>query len=255
MSPEPNHSHYSYTIYADAATAEEFDQTRFGGQIGQLVATAQEKVLDEFLGNMRGQTVLDVGSGTGRAAFAVARLGAEVTAVDRSDEMLKVARSHAASANLPVCFLPGDANALMFPDESFDLVISLRMLMHTPDWRRCLGEMCRVSRHRVIFDYPPLVSAPALQMFVRHIARLAGRRVETYHVISTLAASSVLKAHGFRIARLQRQFVLPIALHKLVNSRRFTEISESALSALGLLWLLGSPVTIMAERCPEVARH
>lgn len=66
VSPEPNHSHYSYTIYADPATAEEFDQTRFGGQIGQLVATAQERVLDECLGDMHGKTALDVGSGTDR---------------------------------------------------------------------------------------------------------------------------------------------------------------------------------------------
>ncbi len=253
MSPAPDSSHYSYSFYSDPATAQEFDQSRFGGQIGQLVALAQEQVIDEFLVDLHGLTALDVGSGTGRAALALARLGASVTAVDVSEQMLRVARSHAEAASLPVTFVPGDANSLEFADQSFDLVISLRMLMHTPNWKRCLGEMCRVSRRRVVFDYPPLVSAPAVQMLLRRLARLAGRRVETYHVISTPAARSVLRAHEFQVARFHRQFVLPIALHKLVGSRRFTQLSESALAAVGLLHVLGSPVTIMAERCPGLA--
>ena len=40
----------------------------------------------------------------------------------------------------------GDAHALDFPDRSFDVVVSLRVLMHTPNWRRCLAELCRVGR-------------------------------------------------------------------------------------------------------------
>ncbi len=247
--------HYSYTLYADAGMAEKFDQSRFGGQVGQLVALAQEHVLADFLGDLHGATALDVGSGTGRAAFALARLGARVTALDRSQEMLRVAKAHAEASGLEVEFVPGDANSLMFPDQSFDVVISLRMLMHTPDWRHCLGEMCRVARQRVVFDYPPLVSAPALQVLYRRLAQMAGRQVETYHVISTLAARSELRENGFQVVRLHRQFVLPIALHKLIGSRRFTELSESLLSAIGLPRLLGSPVTMMAERCPDAGRR
>ena len=249
MSRLPRRSHYSYTLFADPAVVEQFDQTRFGGEIGHLVALAQERVLDDFAGDLHGASVLDVGTGTGRAALAMAKIGGKVTGIDTSQEMLKVARSHAEAEGLEVEFVRGDAHALDFPDEAFDLVVSLRMLMHTPNWRQCLGEMCRVARHRVIFDYPPLFSAPTVQMVLRRLARIAGRRVETYHVISTLAARSVLHANGFQIERLHRQFVLPIALHKKVGSRRFTELSESTLARLGLLHVFGAPATIMAQRC------
>jgi SAM-dependent methyltransferase len=250
--PSPD-SHYSYSIYADRKTADAFDQSRFGGPIGQLVAAAQEQVLVDFAGGLAGISVLDVGTGTGRAALALARRGAEVMGIDPSEEMLRVARSNAERQELTVEFRPGDAHSLPFEDRSFDLVTSLRVLMHTPDWQRCLGELCRVAKRRVIFDFPPLASASALQVILRRLARLVGRRAETYHVISTAAACGILKSHGFRVVRMHRQFVLPIALHKLVGSPRFTEHVEAALAATGLRRLFGSPVTILAERCDDAA--
>ena len=58
-----------------------------------------------------------------------------------------------------------------------------------------------------------------------------------------------LRRSGFRVRAVHRQFVLPIALHKAVGSRRFTVAVEGWLARLGLLRLFGSPVTVVAERC------
>ena len=248
MGQSKNNKHYSYSIYADSATAERFDDSHFGGPIGQLILEMQERVLLDFLGDPRSITALDIGTGTGRAAFAMAHAGVRVTGADASREMLKVARTHAAEGGLTLAFLPGDAHALPFANRSFDVAVSLRMLMHTLDWRRCLGELCRVARRRVIFDYPPLISFAALQTGARKMAQYAGRRVEAYHVIPTGTVHSVLRSNGFEITRMDRQFVLPIALHKLIGSRRFTANAEHALAAIGLLRLIGSPVTIAADR-------
>lgn len=248
MGQSKNNKHYSYSIYADSATAERFDDSHFGGPIGQLILEMQERVLLDFLDDPHSIRALDVGTGTGRAAFAMARAGARVTGADASHEMLKVAQTHAAESGLTLAFLRGDAHALPCANQSFDVVVSLRMLMHTPDWRRCLGELCRVARRRVIFDYPPWISFAALQTGARKMAQYAGRRVEAYHVIRTSTVRSVLRSSGFEITKIHRQFVLPIALHKLVGSRRFTINSERALAAVGLLRLIGSPVSIVAER-------
>jgi hypothetical protein len=51
------------------------------------------------------------------------------------------------------------------------------------------------------------------------------------------------------VRTVHRHFVLPIALHKAVGSRRFTVAVEGWLERLGLLRLFGSPVTVVAERC------
>jgi SAM-dependent methyltransferase len=247
--PSPQPAHYSYAAYADPAMAERFDRLRFGGPIGRLLLEEQERVLDAFLGDVRDRAIVDVGTGTGRAALALARRGARVVGVDASDEMLAVARARASAEGVTVSFDRGDAHGLAFPDRAFDHAVSLRVLMHTPDWRRCVGELCRVTRQRVVVDFPALVSAAALQAGTRRLAYAAGRPVEAYRVISLSSVRREFARRGFRVRDVHRQFVLPIALHKRFGSRGLTRAIEGALAALGLLTLAGSPVTIVAERC------
>lgn len=251
MSREPAGptDHYSYAVYADPAMAETFESLRFSGPIGRLIAEEQERIIARFLEPVAGRTILDVGTGTGRAAIALAKRGAVVTGVDASSEMLAVAKRRAEEAGAAVTFATGDAHSLTFPDRSFDAVVCLRVLMHTPGWRQSLGELCRAARTRVVFDYPALASVAALQAVVRRVAYAAGARVEAYRVFSDRAMRHALDANGFRLVETHRQFVLPIALHKRVGSRAATERIEGALASVGLRRLLGSPVTAMAERC------
>ena len=241
--------HYSYRLYADASMADRFDAMRFSGPIGTLLAETQDRVIAGFLGDVAGRAILDVGTGTGRAAIGLARKGARVTGVDASAEMLRVARDRAASEQADVVFAVGDAHHLDFGDRAFDCAVSLRVLMHTPDWRRCLAELCRVAGDRVVFDYPSALSAAALQAGWRRALAAAGRPVEAYRVLRASAVRREVARAGFRIDRVHRQFVLPIALHKALGSRRLTIGLERLLAAIGLLRLFGSPVTVVAVRC------
>jgi len=241
--------HYSYSVYADPAMAEAFDALRFSGPIGRLIAETQEQVIAEFLDPVTDRTILDVGTGTGRAAIALAVRGAVVTGVDASAEMLAVAERRAEAARVRVTFVRGDAHGLRFDARTFDSVVCLRVLMHTPDWRQSLSELCRVARQSIVFDYPALRSAAALQAAVRRAAHATGVRTEAYRVFSERSVNTALAAAGFRVRRVHRQFVLPIALHKALGSVRLTTRVERALGAMGLRRLLGSPVTVLAERC------
>lgn len=241
--------HYSYSAYADPAMAASFDAKRFGGPIGRMLLDDQERVLAQFLGDVSNRRVLDMATGTGRAALALAKRGALVTGVDASREMLSVARARAADAGLSIDFAEGDAHALAFPDRAFDAVVCLRMLMHVPEWRTALSELCRVTGHRLVFDYPALGSAAALHVMGRRAAVALGRKVEAYRVFRSGDIARELDRHGFRINATHKQFVLPIALHKAIGSSGFTRNVESLLAGAGMLRLAGSPVTIAAERC------
>jgi 2-polyprenyl-3-methyl-5-hydroxy-6-metoxy-1,4-benzoquinol methylase len=245
----PTPGHYSYTVYADPATAQTFDRRRFGGPIGELIAREQGRVLANFVGRIKDRVILDVGTGTGRAALMLARGGARVTGVDASLEMLAVAQHRAAEESLPVRFLPGDVHRLEFDDRAFDVVISLRLLMHAADWRQSIAELCRVADQLVIIDYPSSASFAMFQSLARRVTHALGARTEPYRVLSDREIARELKRSGFLVRSVHRQFVLPIAVHKAIGSPRFTKRSRKLSDHLGLLRLFGTPVTIVAERC------
>jgi ubiquinone/menaquinone biosynthesis C-methylase UbiE len=246
--PATRPDHYSYTVYADPAMADQFDRARFSGPIGEWLAETQAALLCEYAGPGGGGAVLDVGTGTGRAALVLAAAGASVTAIDASAEMLRVAKARAEARQAGVHFAIGDAHHLEFDSRTFDTVVSFRVLMHTPNWRQCVAEACRVARRRVIVDYPAALSAAALQAAGRRVAHRLGARTEPYRVFTAAAMRDAFAAHGFRIVRQHRQFVLPIAFHKTLGSRATSERIERVLEATGLLGLAGSPVTVLAER-------
>jgi 2-polyprenyl-3-methyl-5-hydroxy-6-metoxy-1,4-benzoquinol methylase len=236
-------------VYADPATARTFDDRRFGGPIGDLVAVSQAAILHGAVAPAAGRRVLDVGTGTGRAALLLARAGAIVTGVDASEEMLGVARRRAVEEGLAITFDGGDAHALAFPSRAFDVVVSLRVLMHTPGWRTCLAECCRVADRLVVFDYPAARSLAVIQAASRRAAGALGVNTEAYRVFRDRTIATTLADQGFAIRATHKQFVLPIAFHKAIGSRSFTERVEAMLGRTGLLSLFGSPVTVVAERC------
>jgi ubiquinone/menaquinone biosynthesis C-methylase UbiE len=240
--------HYSYAHYADRDVAEGFDALRFSGPIGRYLLEAQQALLFAALAPLPETRILDVGAGTGRAALALAEAGAIVTGVDASREMLDVARTRAAEKRLSVVFEVADAHALPFPDRSFDATVCFRLLMHVPDWRTCVRELCRVSATRVVLDFPAKASFAAIESASRRRAAAAGRKTEPYRVIAERDMRETLTQNGFRLVRVDRQFVLPIAVHKRVGAIGFTKAVEATLGAVGLRRLLGSPVTMVAER-------
>jgi ubiquinone/menaquinone biosynthesis C-methylase UbiE len=245
----PRDDHYSYTLYADPATARTFDDRRFGGPIGSLVASTQARVLTNMVGRVHERPILDVGTGTGRAALLLARGGARVTGVDASEQMLAVARQRAADEGVKAAFQLGDAHDLAFPDRAFDVAVSLRLLMHTPKWQRCISELCRVADRLVIVDYPSATSAALIESTMRRILHRAGMATEPYQVFRQRTIKEAFESCGFQIRSVHRLFVLPIALHKAIGSRRLTVATEHLLDRAHLLNTFGSPVTLVAERC------
>ena len=98
-----------------------------------------------------GERALDVCCGTGDLAFALARAGAEVSALDFSAAMLDVARRRAAITNhqssiLNPQFQSGDAMRLPFADNLFDVVTVGYGLRNLSSWETGLREMHRVAK-------------------------------------------------------------------------------------------------------------
>ena len=125
--------HYSYTIYADPDTARTFDARRFGGPIGELVAEhAGARARRACSARSRTVAILDVGTGTGRAALLLARGGAHVTGVDASERDAGRRAAARRDEGAAIRFRGRRCARARFPDRSFDVAVSLRVLMHTP---------------------------------------------------------------------------------------------------------------------------
>lgn len=97
-----------------------------------------------------GDAVLDVGCGTGTLVLAAKRrVGAAGTVhgIDASPEMIDRANRKAAKARLDVVFQTAVVEALPFPDERFDVVMSSLMLHHLP---KAVHEQCALEMRRVL---------------------------------------------------------------------------------------------------------
>jgi ubiquinone/menaquinone biosynthesis C-methylase UbiE len=102
--------------------------------------------LCEALDLRAGQRVLDVAAGNGNVSLAAARRWCDVTATDYVPTLLERTRQRAAADRLAVEILEADAEALPFPDRSFDVVVSTFGVMFTPDQDRAAAELLRVCR-------------------------------------------------------------------------------------------------------------
>jgi SAM-dependent methyltransferase len=116
-------------------------------QMGRWSQSLAEPFLDFLAVNLHGAAALDVGCGTGSLSFAMARRDptASVTGCDISKTLL----AHGRAANpYPdrVRFEPGNACALPFQDNSFDLVVSSLVLMFVSDDALAAAEMTRVAK-------------------------------------------------------------------------------------------------------------
>jgi SAM-dependent methyltransferase len=102
--------------------------------------------LCEALDLRPGSKVLDVAAGNGNVTLAAARRWCEVTSTDYVPALLERGRERAAAERLVINFRQADAEALPFPDASFDVVVSTFGVMFTADQDKAAAELLRVCK-------------------------------------------------------------------------------------------------------------
>lgn len=113
------------------------------------VAKHIEKSAEEFVDRLDikpGIKVLDVACGSGNLAVLAAQKGADVTGLDLADNLVEAAKRRAEKMGLDIRFEQGDAEAMPYEDNSFDLVMTMFGAMFAPRPDLVADELIRVCK-------------------------------------------------------------------------------------------------------------
>jgi SAM-dependent methyltransferase len=186
---------------------ESFDRLE---QLQELKALGHERT-----GVHAGARVLEVGCGFGLETLRLARMvapGGLVAGCDLSSDFLAEARRRASAAALDILFEQARVEALPYPDQSFDIVWSERLLIYVPEVTRAVAEMRRVlhAGGRVACIEPD-ISTSTLNVADRSLVRrVMGNEADNDVAHGWLPGQlgGILKDVGFRDIRLATRVVV-----------------------------------------------
>jgi ubiquinone/menaquinone biosynthesis C-methylase UbiE len=137
--------------------AAQYDALRWHSRTGTYTDMVQKAIVDQLLGNMQGQKLLDIGAGTGRFTTQMIEKDAQVTSLDISLSMLRYAKDILTTDST---LIQADATYLPFRAQSFDGCISVNVFSHIVNYKTTLREISRVLRPDgfLVFNFPNLLS-------------------------------------------------------------------------------------------------
>ncbi len=232
----------SFTETADIETASDDYATRFAGPTGAWMLAEQWRCFREVAsacGVTEHSSILDVGGGHAQLATPLQEHGYKVT-VTGSDQR--------CCSRLPtdLQFVVADNLNLPFADRSFDLVVSFRLLPHCNAWQRLVSELCRVARRAVIVDYPTIQSINYLADRFFSTKKKFEKNTRPFTLFSHAEVAEVFSSNGFEVNSEAKEFVLPMALHRMIKNASISQAAE--LIGAPLKRWVGSPVVVGALR-------
>jgi SAM-dependent methyltransferase len=238
-----------YPETADIETSSEEYARRFAGEVGKWFLKVQEEATLKMLAANTKGTILDVGGGHGQMTGALIKQGYQVTVLG-SAEICQRRIQHFVDTS-QCRFKVGDVLALPYPDRSFDIVMSYRLLPHVTQWRKFVSELARVARRALILDYPAMRSinyvAPILFQWKK---RLEGN-TRPFTCFKEFELLREFESCGFRRADRFPEFFVPMVFHRLLNVPKLSSVMEKMARLFGLTSAFGSPVILMLVRDSE----
>jgi ubiquinone/menaquinone biosynthesis C-methylase UbiE len=242
VDPIPKPSAYPET--ADVETSSDGYAARFAGPVGEWMLGVQESIALSWIRESAPASILDVGGGHGQVAIPLARAGFPVTVLGSDPVCVKRIEKEVQADKIE--FLTGNVIALPFPDKSFDVVISVRLLPHCERWPELVKELCRVARKSVIVDYP--VESKLASALFNAKKKLEGN-TRTWLSFRREILRAEFEKNGYKLKRRTGQFFLPMVLHRSLKCRTASTFLEGICRGLGLTRCWGSPMLV------EMIRH
>lgn len=97
-----------------------------------------KKVINKIQGSINDKKILDIGCGVGDFSFMFAKMGADVSGIDISEEAIKKAKERSEKEHFLCNFLVTSIKDVDFPTQSFDIITSMAVLQHILDYDELL---------------------------------------------------------------------------------------------------------------------
>ncbi|MBO6782334.1 MAG: ArsR family transcriptional regulator [Alphaproteobacteria bacterium] len=162
-----------------------------------------EAAVRDLVGTASVEALLDVGTGTGRMLHVLADSAQVAIGVDRSRDMLAVARANLSDARFGNCSVrQGDMYDLPFDAPAFDLVV-LHMVLHFADRPRdAIGEAARVTRpggHVLVVDFAPHDMEALRDEHAHRRLGFRSEEIETWSQVHGLTVDATRSLPGERL--------------------------------------------------------
>ncbi len=228
------------TECADIVTSSEDYARRFAGEVGAWMVETQSQIVEKMLSGRGWKDAIDVGGGHGQLVRPLRSALIQPTILGSADICGR--RIERERSNGECAFSVGALTEIPFAENSFDLATCIRFISHCEDWKKLIRELCRVARHGVLIDYPPLLSSNIIAPITFRIKKLIEGNTRPFSIFTHAEIFSEFEHNGFRLAARHGQFFFPMAIHRLFKNRGFSQALEGTADALRLRREFGSPV-------------
>lgn len=211
-----------------------------------------QQILDQLDYNIKGLKILEVGAGTGRDSWLLAKYGAQSYALDYAT--IKSIKEKFYSDNLPLIGIQADGENLPFRDKFFDLVFSQGLIEHFRNPDKLIKEQIRVLKNQgyMIIDAPQKYS-------LYHIYKTAliyldnwpmvwerSYSVQDMKKISNKYSLKLVKLTGWDVwplfirnlhkIEIRKRTIFPKKLRQLIETkwRRFENTKPAAYTAMNI---------------------
>jgi glycosyltransferase involved in cell wall biosynthesis/2-polyprenyl-3-methyl-5-hydroxy-6-metoxy-1,4-benzoquinol methylase len=234
----------------DVETSSAAYARRFAGPVGTYLLDVQAETAHGLLSEVafQGRRALDVGGGHGQLTRLLLAQGFDVWVQGSASSCAARLAPLTDEAGGRLHFVTSSLWALPFADDTFDLVVGIRLLAHVEQWQALLAEMARVCRQCLLLEYAPTMSANALEPLLFSLKRHLEGNTRPFFCYSQHQLAPVLRDLGFIDVTERKQLLIPMVIHRRLRRPGMSRQIEAWCGRLHITNLLGSPALLLAKR-------
>lgn len=221
-------------------------QKRFAGETGKWFLDIQNKATCALLKETATKTIIDIGGGHGQTLPMLLKKGYAVTILGSDECCTCIIKDYIEDQK--TSFVKAPLTKSGYEDNSFDTVLSYRILPHMHNWRKLICELSRISRNNIMVDFPAVRSVNIFSVILFSLKKKIEKNTRTFTIFNENNIKQEFAKYGFFTKTKYPQFLLPMAFHRALKNKSISALLEKIFRFTGLTYFFGSPIIYLFEK-------